>query len=683
VRKPGTIVTSNTSGLPIHSIAEGLPDGFQEHWAGTHFFNPPRYMKLVELIPGPKTRPEVLESLEEICDKRLGKGVVVAKDTPNFIANRIGTFSMLNVLRQMQALEMTVEEVDACTGPAIGQPKSATFRTADIVGLDVLVHVVRNIYDNIPNDESREMYRVPAFVEEMMKRGWLGEKSGSGFYKRVKKGGDSEILTLDWQKMEYRARQKAKFGSIEAGKQIEDTRERLRALVAPALESKGGDKANRFLWASLSEGCLYAARRAPEIANSIVDVDRAMRWGFAWELGPFEVWDAIGVEKMAAALEREGKQIPPIVAEVLASPKKSFYESEKGRAKYFDMASRALQPIAESAGIIILKSLKERTPVVQSNAGASLIDLGDGVVCCEFHSKMNAIGGDLVAMLHAGVARLGKEFDAMVIANQAPNFCVGANLMLVLIGAQEGEWDDIHMAVRQFQRVNMAVKYAPGPVVAAPQGMALGGGCEISLHAARIHAAAEAYIGLVETGVGLIPGGGGTKEMLIRTNEHSAGAEDLDLFHAMKPVFQNIAMAKVSTSGEEARSLGYLRPSDSIAMNRDRQVADAKETALAMVRAGYHPPAPAEIRVLGEEFLAGAKLAIHMLVRGEFATEYDGVVGRKLAYVLAGGGITAPQSVSEQYILDLEREAFVSLCGERKTQERIAHTLKTGKPLRS
>jgi 3-hydroxyacyl-CoA dehydrogenase len=683
VRKPGTIVTSNTSGLPIHSIAEGLPDDFEEHWAGTHFFNPPRYMKLVELIPGPKTRPEVLESLEEICDKRLGKGVVVAKDTPNFIANRIGTFSMLNVLRQMQALEMTVEEVDACTGPAIGQPKSATFRTADIVGLDVLVHVVRNIYDNIPNDESREMYRVPAFVEEMMKRGWLGEKSGGGFYRRVKKGGDSEILTLDWQKMEYRARQKAKFGSIEAGKQIEDTRERLRALVAPALEGKGGDKANRFLWASLSEGCLYAARRVPEIANSIVDVDRAMRWGFAWELGPFEVWDAIGAEKMAAALEREGKQIPPMVAEVLASPKKSFYESEKGRAKYFDMASRALQPIAEPAGIIILKSLKERTPVVQSNAGASLIDLGDGVVCCEFHSKMNAIGGDLVAMLHAGVARLGKEFDAMVLANQAPNFCVGANLMLVLIGAQEGEWDDIHMAVRQFQRVNMAVKYAPGPVVAAPQGMALGGGCEISLHAARIHAAAEAYIGLVETGVGLIPGGGGTKEMLIRTNEHSAGAEDLDLFHAMKPVFQNIAMAKVSTSGEEARSLGYLRPSDSIAMNRDRQVADAKETALAMVRAGYHPPAPAEIRVLGEEFLAGAKLAIHMLVRGEFATEYDGVVGRKLAYVLAGGGITVPQSVSEQYILDLEREAFVSLCGERKTQERIAHTLKTGKPLRN
>ncbi len=682
VRKPGTIVTSNTSGLPIRLIAEGRSEDFQQHWAGTHFFNPPRYMKLVELIPGPKTLPGVLATLDEMCDLRLGKGVVIAKDTPNFIANRIGTYAMLNVLKQMQALEMTVEEVDACTGPAIGQPKSATFRTADIVGLDVLVHVVRNIYDNIPNDESREMWRVPAFVDEMMKRGWLGDKTGSGFYKRVKKGGDSEILTLDWQKMEYRPRMKAKFGSIEGGKQIEETRERVRALVAPAMEGKG-DKANRFLWSCLGENCLYAARRVPEIANSVVDVDRAMRWGFAWELGPFEVWDAIGVARMAEALGREGKQIPPVVNDVLASPKKSFYETEKGSTRYFDLGAKAMKPVPEPAGIIILKSLKDRTGVVQTNPGASLIDLGDGVVCCEFHSKMNSIGGDIGAMIHAGVKRLGSEFDAMVIANQAQNFSVGANLMLLLVTAQEGEWDDIHMAVRQFQGVNMAIKYAPGPVVAAPQGMALGGGCEISLSSARIHAAAEAYIGLVETGVGLIPGGGGTKEMLIRANERAGGGEDLDLFHALKPIFETIAMAKVSTSGEEARSLGFLRRSDLIAMNRDRQVADAKATALALVREGYHPPAPAEIRVLGEEFLAGAKLAIHMLVRGEFASEHDAVVGRKLAYILAGGSITAPQTVSEQYILDLEREAFVSLCGERKTQERIAHTLKTGKPLRN
>ncbi len=683
VRKPGTIVTSNTSGLPIHLIAEGRSEDFQQHWAGTHFFNPPRYMKLVELIPGPKTLPGVMATLDEVCDLRLGKGVVIAKDTPNFIANRIGTFAMLNVLRQMQALEMTIEEVDACTGPAIGQPKSATFRTADIVGLDVLVHVVRNIYDSIPNDESREMWHVPAFIDEMMKRSWLGEKTGSGFYKRVKKGGESEILTLDWQKMEYRPRQKTKFGSIEAGKQIEETRERLRALVRPVLEGKGGDKANRFLWSCLSENCLYAARRAPEIANNIVDVDRAMRWGFAWELGPFEVWDAIGVQAIADAVQREGKEIPPIVSKVLASPKKTFYESEKGHTRYFDFPAAAMKPVPEPSGIILLKSVKDRTGVVQTNAGASLIDLGDGVVCCEFHSKMNSIGGDFISMIHAGINRLGSEFDAMVIANQAPNFSVGANLMLLLVTAQEGEWDDIHMAVRQFQRVNMAIKYAPGPVVAAPQGMALGGGCEISLHSARIHATAETYMGLVETGVGLIPGGGGTKEVLIRAGEHAAGGENLDLFHALKPLFENIAMAKVSTSGEEARSLGYLRPSDLVAMNRDRQVADAKQTALALVREGYHAPAPAEIRVLGEQFLAGAKLAIHMLVRGQFATEHDGVVGRKLAYILAGGAITMPQTVSEQYVLDLEREAFVSLSGERKTQERIAYTLKTGKPLRN
>ena len=682
VRKPETIITSNTSGLPIHLVAEGRSEDFQKHWAGTHFFNPPRYMKLVELIPGPRTLPAVLATLDEMCDVRLGKGVVIAKDTPNFLANRIGTYAMLNVLKQMQALDMTVEEVDACTGPAIGQPKSATFRTADIVGLDVLVHVVRNIYDNIPNDESREMWRVPAFVEEMMKRGWLGDKTGGGFYKRVKKGGDSEILTIDWQKMEYRPRIKAKFGSIEAGKQIEETRERGRALAGPGMDGKG-DKANRFLWSCLSENCLYAARRAPEIANSVVDVDRAMRWGFAWELGPFEIWDAIGVARMAEALGREVKQVPSIVNDLLASPKKSFYETEKGSTRYFDFGAKAMKPVPEPAGIIILKALKDRSGVVQTNPGASLIDLADGVICCEFHSKMNSIGGDIGAMIHAGVKRLGSEFDAMVIANQAPNFSVGANLMLLLVTAQEGEWDDIHLAVRQFQGVNMAIKYAPGPVVAAPQGMALGGGCEISLSSARIHAAAEAYMGLVETGVGLIPGGGGVKEMLIRANEHAGGGEDLDLFHALKPIFETIAMAKVSTSGEAARSLGFLRRSDLIAMNRDRQVADAKATALALVREGYHPPAPAQIRVLGEEFLAGAKLAIHMLVRGEFASDHDAVVARKLAYILAGGGITAPQSVSEQYILDLEREAFVSLCGERKTQERIAHTLKTGKPLRN
>ncbi len=682
VRRPGTMVSSNTSGLPIRLIAEGRSEDFQRHWAGTHFFNPPRYMKLVELIPGPMTLPEVLASLEEVCDRRLGKGVVVAKDTPNFIANRIGTFSVLVALEQMRALDMTVEEVDACTGPAIGWPNSATFRTLDIVGLDVLVHVIGNLYENLAEDESRELFRVPALLEEMIRRGWLGEKAGGGFYKRVKGRGESEVLALDWKKMEYRPRQKAKFGSIETGRGIESTRERLPVLIGAALEG-AGDKGSQFLWTTLSATCLYAARRVPEIADRVVEVDRAMRWGFGWELGPFEAWDAIGVERMAKALERDGQRLSPLIDQVLASPQKLFYQREKGHTQYFDLAAGALRPLPQDPGILVLKALKERSAVVEENAGASLVDLGDGVLCCEFHAKMNAIGGDTIAMLRAGVARLETEFEAMVIANQEPNFSAGANLMLLLMMAQEGEWEDIHFAVRQFQRANMAIKYAPRPVVAAPHAMSLGGGCEIPLHAARIHAAAETYMGLVETGVGLIPAGGGTKEMLIRANEHAAGSDSLDLLHALRPLFENLAMAKVSMSGEEARLLGFLRSQDLISMNRDRQIADAKQTALALVRAGYHPPAPAEIRVLGEEFFAAARLAIHMMIRGDYATEYDGVVARKLAYVMAGGAITSAQTVPESYLLDLEREAFVSLCGERKTQERMAHTLQTGKPLRN
>jgi len=690
-RKPGAIVTTNTSGLPVHLIAESMSDEFQQHWAGTHFFNPPRYLKLVEVIPGPKTSSEVVAALSDFCDRRLGKGVVIAKDTPNFIANRIGTYSMLNALRLMVTLGMTVEEVDACTGPAVGWPKSATFRTADIVGLDVLVHVVKNIYETAPNDESRERYKIPAMVEEMVKRGWLGDKTGQGFYKKVRGEGEKEILALDVKTMEYRPRQKAKFASFEMGKGIEDTRERLRALIGPLLEGQKGDKAQQFIWGGLSEMCLYAARRVPEISDSVVDVDRAMRWGFGWELGPFEMMDAIGVKVFGMQVQKEGRAIPPVIEKVLSSGRKGFYESEKGATTVFDICTGGVKKVDEPKGVIFLKSLKEAGRGIEKNSGASLIDLGDGVVCCEFHAKMNSIGADLIAMMYKGLKRLETDFDAMVIANQAVNFSVGANLMLVLVAAQEQEWDELHMAVKQFQNVNLAIKYAPKPVVAAPQGMALGGGCEVSLHAAKIQAAAEAYIGLVETGVGLIPGGGGTKEMLIRANEHAAGGEDLDLFHALKPVFEGIAMAKVGTSAEECRELGYLRREDGFSMNRDRLVADAKEAALALVRGGYKRPAASwqegaqatQIRVLGEQFLAGAKLAIHMMVRGGYASEYDAHVGRRLANILAGGSLTAPQVVSEQYVLDLEREAFVSLCGEKKTQERIAHTLKTGRPLRN
>ncbi len=691
VRKAGAIVTTNTSGLPVRLIAEGISEEFQQHWAGTHFFNPPRYLKLVEVIPGPKTSPEVIEALSEFCDHRLGKGVVIAKDTPNFIANRIGTFSMLNALRLMGALGMTVEEVDACTGPAIGQPKSATFRTADIVGIDVLAHVVKNIYESVANDESREMYRLPVLVEEMVRRGWLGDKSGQGFYKRVKGDGEREILTVDLHTMEYRPRQKARFASIEGGKTIEDTRQRLRALVGPILEGQKGDKAQQFLWGSISETCLYAARRVPEISDSVVDVDRAMRWGFGWELGPFEVLDAIGVKSFAEQVQKEGRALPAAVEKLLASGRGAFYESAKGATTVFDLASGAAKAVEPPSGVVVLKSLKDAGREVERNSGASLIDLGDGVVCCEFHAKMNAIGADLIAMLHKGLKRLNTDFDAMVIANEAVNFSVGANLMLVLVAAQEQEWDEVHMAVKQFQNVNLALKYAPKPVVAAPQGMALGGGCEISLHATRIQAAAEAYVGLVETGVGLIPGGGGCKEMLIRANERAASGKDLDLFHALRPIFETIAMAKVGSSAEESCELGFLRREDGVSMNRDRLVADAKEAALALVRGGHKPPAAnwqegaqtTQIKVLGEQFLATAKIGIHLLVRGGYASEYDATVARKLANILAGGPLTAPQMVSEQYVLDLEREAFVSLCGEKKTQERIAHTLKTGKPLRN
>jgi 3-hydroxyacyl-CoA dehydrogenase len=691
-RKPGSVVTTNTSGLPVHLIAEGLPEEFQQHWAGTHFFNPPRYMKLVEVIPGPRTLPQVVQTISDFCDRRLGKGVVIAKDTPNFIANRIGTFSMLNALRLMATLGMTVEEVDACTGPAVGWPKSATFRTADIVGLDVLMHVVKNIYETAPHDESRETYQVPPFVEEMAKRGWLGDKTGQGFYKKVKGGeGEKEILALDLNTMEYRERQKARFSSIEAGKAIENTRERLRALLGPLFEGQKIDKAQQFIWGGLSEMCLYAGRRMPEISDRIVDVDRAMRWGFAWELGPFEIVDAIGLKAFAEQIKNEKRSLPPIFEQALVRGRSSCYESQNGQSSVFDLATGGMEQVREPAGFVILKNLKEAGREVERNTGASLIDLGDGVVCCEFHSKMNAIGADLIAMMHKGLKRLETDFDAMVIANQAANFSVGANLMLVLVGAQEQEWDELHMAVKQFQNVNLAIKYAPKPVVAAPQGLALGGGCEISLHAAKIHAAAEAYIGLVEAGVGLIPGGGGTKEMLIRANENAASGDDLDLFHTLRPVFEGIALAKVGTSAEECRDLGYLRRGDVYSMNRDRLVADAKQTALALSRGGWRPGASSwqegvrstQIKVLGEGFLAAAKMAIHLMVRGGYASDYDAHVARKLAGILAGGPLSAPQLVSEQYVLDLEREAFVSLCGEKKTQERIAFTLKTGKPLRN
>jgi 3-hydroxyacyl-CoA dehydrogenase len=677
VRKPGTIVSSNTSGISIRSMAEGMSDDFREHFLGTHFFNPPRYLKLLEVIPTAETSPDVTRLIADFCDRRLGKGIVFAKDTPNFIANRIATFSALNTVRVMIEGEYTIDEVDAITGPLIGRPKSASFRTTDIVGLDTSMYVAENLYAAVPNDEQREALKAPDFMREMLKRGWIGNKVGQGFYKKQKgEDGKTEYWVLDWKTLEYRPSQKVRFPSIDAAKQIEDTAERIRTLVY------GKDRVGEFLWKTISRNLIYAANRIPEITDDIVNMDNAVRWGFNHELGTFELWDAIGVEKSIAKMREDGLEIPSWVASLVASGKKSFYERRGGQTFYYDLASREYREVEPRPGVIILKSVKERDRTIRKNAAASLIDLGDGVVCLEFHSKMNAIGGDTIAMMNFSVREVGQNFEALVIANQADNFSVGANIMMLLLGIQEGEWDEIALSVRQFQNANMNLRYSAKPVVVAPQGMALGGGCEITLHSDKARAAAEAYIGLVEVGVGLIPGGGGVKEMVLRAVDGAAADEDL--FPRIRKVFETIAMAKVSTSAVEARDLGFLRETEPITMNRDRLVEDAKQTALAMVRQGYIAPKPkADIPVPGESALAAIKLGVHSMLRAGYISEYDAHVARKLAYVITGGDLSRRTLVSEQYLLDLEREAFVSLCGEKKTQERIQHTLKTGKPLRN
>jgi 3-hydroxyacyl-CoA dehydrogenase len=680
-RAPGAIVSSNTSGIAVGSIAEGFSEDFRRHWLGTHFFNPPRYMKLLELIPTPDTLAEVVETISRFGDVALGKGIVLAKDTPNFIANRIGTFVTLNVFRIMQEGGYTIEEIDALTGPAMGLPKSATFRTLDLVGLDVLAHVVENLRQSLPDDERRELFEAPAFVSEMIERKLLGDKTKQGFYKKVKTppGAESELQTLDFGTFEYRPRQKPKFASLDMLRNVEEVGQRVAQLIdAP-------DRAGEFYRRVLSDTFHYAANRIPEIADSVMAVDNAMRWGFGWERGPFELWDAVGVEKVVRHWEKEQRSIPPMVEKLLASGNKSFYRDEQGQTSYFDLGTSAYRPKPDQPGVIVLDSLRAQGREVRKNPGASLIDLGDGVLCLEFHSKMNTIGADTVAMIHAGLKALNENFDAMVIGNQAPNFCVGANLMLLLVAVQEAEWDDVHTAVGQFQNANMALKYAPKPVVAAPFGLTLGGGTEICLHTARVRAAAETYMGLVEFGVGLIPAGGGTKEMLVRAMDMLPTDPEADAFTYVKDVFETIGLAEVSSSAQEAHKLDYLGPRDSITMNRDRLIADAKQVALDMVKLGYRPGSPREdILVLGQPAFAKMKLGLHLMRRGEFISEYDVVVGTELAKVLSGGGeFTSAQRVSEQYLLDLERESFVRLCGQRKTVERMQFMLKKGKPLRN
>ena len=681
IRAREAIISSNTSGISISSLSEGFSEEFRRHFLGTHFFNPPRYLRLLEIVPTPDTLPHVVEAVSRFGDVVLGKGLVLAKDTPNFIANRIGTFTTLNILRIMQEGGYTTEEIDTLTGPILGMPKSATFRTLDIVGVDVLAHVVKNLSESLPQDERRDLFKIPDFIDQMIRRNLLGDKSGQGFYRRIKRlGGDeSEILTLDLSTFEYRPRKHVTFPSLELARSTEDHRARVKILFQAA------DRPGQFYRQTLCDTFHYAAMRVPEISDDIVSIDNSMKWGFNWESGVFELWDAIGFERIVEDWVKQGRPLPPLVERLRATGGKSFYARADGITSYFDLASAGYRPLADRPGVILLPALKARKKELKKNAGASLIDLGDGVLCLEFHSKMNTLGPDTVQMVQAGLKALDEGFDAMVIGNQAPNFCVGANLLLVLMAIQEGEWDEIHQAVRAFQNANMALKYAPKPVVAAPFGMALGGGTEMCLHATRVRAAAEAYMGLVEAGVGLIPAGGGTKEMLLRALDAVPPDPEADPFTYVKEVFLNIGMAKVSTSAEGARRLRYLSPQDSISMNRDRQITDGKQLALDLFRLGYRPGRPREdIRALGQPAFTKMKLALHLMRRAEYLSDYDVVVGTQLARVLSGGGeFTSPQLVSEQYLLDLEREAFVSLCGQKKTVERIQFTLKKGKPLRN
>ena len=694
VRKPGTIITTNTSGLPVAKIAEDFPDDFRRCWFGTHFFNPPRYMRLLELIATPDTDRELLETVAHFSDVQLGKGIVYAKDTPNFIGNRIGTFSVLNAMRLMQEMNFSIEDVDALTGSAVGWPKSATFRTIDLVGLDILSHVVSNTAQNV-HDERSDL-KLPDFYRQMLERKWLGDKTKAGFYKKSKStDGNEERLALDWKTLEYRVRQKPKFASIDMAKNVDDTGARVRMLLGLDGSGSKADPAGQFLWAALSDLWNYSANRIPEISDNVVEIDRAMKLGFNWEMGPFELWDAAGIELTVNRMRKQGKPIAANVEKLLTSGQKSWYaddpKSPSGK-KYWELRTSNWEPVQVPQGVWSVAVAKKSNGVVRKNSGASLVDLGDGVGCIEFHSKMNSLGADIITLILQTLKPTGPgdNFDAFVMTNDAPNFSVGANLMLLLMTVQEEEWDEVDFVIRQFQNMTQAIKFSPKPVVIGSFGLCLGGGTEISLHAPARQPHAELYTGLVEVGVGLLPGGGGCKEMLLRAVKTAEAVrpggrgESVEMMEALKKAFETIATAKVATSAEEARGLGFLSASDRITMNRERVLSDSKACALDLVRAGYRPPGPrTDIPAPGENILAALKMGVHLMRQGEYITEYEVKLATKIAEVLCGGNITPGTPVSEQYILDLEREGFKSLCGEKKTQERIQYTLKTGKTLRN
>ena len=671
-RTPGTLITSNTSGIPIHFMSEGRSDDFQKHFCGTHFFNPARYLKLFEIIPGPKTSPEVLDFLNGYGEQFLGKTSVVAKDTPAFIGNRIGIFSIMSLFHMVKDMDLTIEEVDKLTGPVIGRPKSATFRTVDVVGLDTLVHVANGIADNCPNDERHELFKLPDFIGKMVENKWLGSKTGQGFYKKEGK----DILSLDFNTLEYRANKKANFATLELTKTVDKVIDRFPILIS------GKDKAGEFYRKNLAALFAYVSNRIPEITDQLYKIDDAMKAGFGWEHGPFQIWDAVGVAKGIELMKAEGYEPAAWVSEMLASGSDSFYTVKNGATNAYDIPNKSQEKIPGQDAFIILDNIRKSNEVWK-NSGVVVEDLGDGILNVEFQSKMNTIGGDVLAGLNKAIDLAEKDFQGLVVGNQAANFSVGANIGMIFMMAAEQEYDELNMAIKYFQDTMMRMRYSSIPTIAAPHGMALGGSCELSMHADKVVAAAETYIGLVEFGVGVIPGGGGSKEMALRAQD-TFRKGDVEL-NVLQDYFLTIGMAKVATSAYEAFDLGILQKGkDIVVVNKDRQIATAKAHAKLMAEAGYTQPVKrTDIKVLGKQALGMFLVGTDAMEDSNYISEHDKKIANKLAYVMAGGDLSEPTLVSEQYLLDIEREAFLSLCTERKTLERIQHMLKTGKPLRN
>lgn len=671
-RTPGTLITSNTSGIPIHFMSEGRSEDFQKHFCGTHFFNPARYLKLFEIIPGPKTSQDVLDFLNNYGEKFLGKTSVIAKDTPAFIGNRIGIFGIQSLFHQVKEMDLTVEEVDKLTGPVIGRPKSATFRTVDVVGLDTLVHVANGIYENCPDDEAHELFKLPDFINKMVENKWFGSKTGQGFYKKEGK----DIRTLDLNTLEYRDRKSARFATLELTKTVDKVIDRFPILIS------GKDKAGEFYRKNFAAMFAYVSNRIPKITDELYKIDDAMKAGFGWEHGPFQIWDAVGVEKGIELMKAEGLKPAAWVNEMLESGNKSFYTVKEGNTFFYDIPSKKQEKVPGQDAFIILDNIRKSNEVYK-NSGVVVEDLGDGILNVEFQSKMNTIGGDVLSGLNKAIDLAEKDFAGLVVGNQAANFSVGANIGMIFMMAAEQEYDELNTAIKYFQDTMMRMRYSAIPTVAAPHGMALGGGCELSMHADKVVAAAETYIGLVEFGVGVIPGGGGSKEMALRAQD-TFRKGDVEL-NTLQEYFLTVAMAKVSTSAYEAFDLGILQKGkDIVVVNKDRQLATAKAHAQLMADAGYTQPVKRnDIKVLGKQALGMFMVGTDAMEDSNYISEHDRKIANKLAYVMAGGDLSEPTLVNEQYLLDLEREAFLSLCTERKTLERIQHMLKTGKPLRN